>query len=315
MPTVAELAYPASLPSPQVATIQSAERRALTGGAGPRDARPLQTDRLARQQLQFTLTSSESATFKDWIRETLTWGGAWFAATWPLPQGLIVGVRRFDMATERWLYLGGKLQLWRLTIEAEVRGRGEMPNAVIFEDSFNPLDTSDSVTLTNSNRTASGGGGFANRASATLIPRSSGQLYFEMAIDVGLHSGAYPAVGVKIDDGGVSPDIQPGDSAASWGFFHGFKFHAGAASAYGPAWATGDVVGFALDLDAGDLWISVNGVFVGDPVAGTSPAFSGVLGSLVAVASVFGTEPSVVTVALYDPHFAYTPPAGFTAWE
>ncbi len=305
------IAYPIALPGPQVATIQSAERRALTAAAGARDARAIQRDRLATQQLQFTLTAAEALAFKAWIDDDLTFGGAWFASDWPLPQGMVTGVRRLLMDTERWQFLG--VGHWRVTISCEVRGRGELPLTFEFTDFFDPLGKSANITLSNANRTASGDGALTNKAARTLLPKSSGSLYVEFVINVGLHSAQYPTIGLARVSFPV--DMQPGDSSNSWGFFHGFKYFNTVATAYGDAWGTGDVVGLAWDSAAGKLWISVNGTFEGDPTAGTDPAFTGVTGTLLAAASLFGTTPSVVTIALYDQHFTYAPPAGFTAWE
>jgi len=48
-------------------------------------------------------------------------------------------------------------------------------------------------------------------------------------------------------------------------------------SAYlGSTPSAGDIIGIALDLDNGKIWFSLNGTFVGDPVAGTGAAFDGI---------------------------------------
>jgi hypothetical protein len=48
-------------------------------------------------------------------------------------------------------------------------------------------------------------------------------------------------------------------------------------SAYlGSTPSAGDIIGIALDLDNGKVWFSLNGTFVGDPVAGTGAAFDGI---------------------------------------
>lgn len=127
------IVYPDTLPGPSVATITSTERRVLSQGDGPFDARAVQRDRLATQQLTFPpFSADEAATFRVWWRDTLQRGGAWFAATWALPQGFVEGVRHFVGAPKR-QRVGG---FWQVTAVCEVRGRGLPPNQPL---PFDPL--------------------------------------------------------------------------------------------------------------------------------------------------------------------------------
>jgi len=88
------IAYPATLPDPIRAPIQSAERRILSTLPGPRQARALQRQRMAGQEIEFVFTYAEAQAFAAWVKNDLIDGGAWFTANWPQPQGG-PGTRRF----------------------------------------------------------------------------------------------------------------------------------------------------------------------------------------------------------------------------
>lgn len=120
--------YPVDLPAPQVAPIQSSERRLLSADGGLYQARNVQRDRHAIQQITFPPFSPvQAAAFRTWWEDTLVFGGSWFAATWPLPQGWIEGVRRW-IAPPTWAFVssadGGR---WRVSAPCEVRGVGLAP--------------------------------------------------------------------------------------------------------------------------------------------------------------------------------------------
>lgn len=121
---MAGLVYPASLPGPISAPFQSAERRLLSSIPGPRQSRPMQRDRKASQQLDFIFTHAECAIFKAWLDADLVRAGAWFAASWPQPQGG-VGVRRFVGEPSFPIYYPNVG--WHVSANVEVRGRGMAP--------------------------------------------------------------------------------------------------------------------------------------------------------------------------------------------
>lgn len=122
--SVTTVAYPLTLPSPSAAPIQSTERRILAP-TGPFDARAAQRDRLALQQVTFPpMRAAEAAIFEAWGLTTLIQWGAWFAAGWPLPEGMVIGVRRFMQPPTRAYIPGG---LWQYSAPMEVRGRGVLP--------------------------------------------------------------------------------------------------------------------------------------------------------------------------------------------
>lgn len=118
------IVYPPTLPGPTAAPLQGAERRMLSSTPGPRQARALQRDRLAQQQVTFVFTHAQVAVFAAWVASNLVRAGAWFAANWPLPQGG-TGVYRFIGEPSYPEYLAGAG--WRVSATCEVRGRGTLP--------------------------------------------------------------------------------------------------------------------------------------------------------------------------------------------
>ena len=119
--------YPAGLPGPSLSAVTPAERRLLSDvTGGPQQARGLQRDYLATQHIEWNaLDAGEAAALQAWWRHTLTYGGAWFASTWPAPQGWVSIVRRF-VGAPQWTHLPGGL--WRASAQVQMRGRGLSPN-------------------------------------------------------------------------------------------------------------------------------------------------------------------------------------------
>lgn len=135
---MAAITYPATLPVPQTSHVTPAERRALSEAARPLDARALQRDRLEYERVVWPpMTAAKCETILAWWRETLTYGGAWFSAVWPLPRGMVTAVRKFR-EQPRWEYVPGGY--WRLSALCEVRGVGELPlqpsSSYLFLDRF-----------------------------------------------------------------------------------------------------------------------------------------------------------------------------------
>ena len=128
---MAALTYPTSLPGPQLAPVSPTERRDATEGYGPRELHAYQRDRHSTQRVQFKFTPAQAAIFVSWVDNTLIFGGCWFSSTWRIPPGG-VSVRRLMMSTQQWDFLA--TGHWLVSIDCEVRGRGEMPE--IIEDPY-----------------------------------------------------------------------------------------------------------------------------------------------------------------------------------
>jgi hypothetical protein len=132
---MAAVTFPSTLPNPSASVVTPAERRLLSDvKGGPQQARGLQRDYLGTQEVAWNLlTPAEAAIFDDWWKTTLQFGGAWFASTWPAPQGFVSLVRRF-MGDPSWTHVEGGF--WRVSARMLVRGRGMEPTDCLV-DTFN----------------------------------------------------------------------------------------------------------------------------------------------------------------------------------
>lgn len=115
------LDYPTTLPCPQTEFLTPFERAQYSDPDRPRQARALSLDRLAILRATWPpLSPAEAAEFQEFWRTDLLDGGAWFNATWPLPQGKVPAVFRF-IQQPRWRFVpGGR---WRVEAVLEQRGR------------------------------------------------------------------------------------------------------------------------------------------------------------------------------------------------
>ena len=161
---------------------------------------------------------------------------------------------------------------------------------------LNPLDAL-STTLSNGNLTADGN---TSAAGVTgTIGVSSGKWYYEATV-----GSSTDIVGIWPTSSAVSGFI--GDTSDSYGYFgDGQKLNAGAGSAYGSAFSSGDIIGVALDLDNGTLVFYKNNVSQGSAFTGLTGAFRP------AIRAGRGDTASTVHINFGQRPFAYTPPTGF----
>lgn len=167
---------------------------------------------------------------------------------------------------------------------------------------LNQLDRTNSpaVVLTSANLNA-------NVAGTTGIVKSSfgvsiGKWYWEF-----LPQASANAVGVV----GISRSERLSDWRSSSGFgyeYTGQKATNNSKSNYGATYTSGDVIGAALDLDAGTVEFFKNGVSQGVAFTGISGTFSA---SIQHNGAVTGAWDCIVNFGQRP--FAYTPPAGFKA--
>jgi len=166
---------------------------------------------------------------------------------------------------------------------------------------WSPLDLS-ATTLANGNLQASGANDFGSVNGTIAV--SSGKYYWEVTASasngdmIGLWSTSSRATS------------YPGATADSYGYnqINGYKYNNGSASAYGATFSSGDVIGVALNMDAGTLVFYKNGVSQGT-------AFSSLTGSFrPSVRAGYTGNPSTGTFANFGQRaFAYTAPSGFKA--
>lgn len=172
---------------------------------------------------------------------------------------------------------------------------------------WNSADKNASITLSNSDRDATGGSIVSVRS---LLGRSSGKYYFEITMLTG--SGSHV---VGFADGSFSLAQYPGNSASSAGHTSGGNFVNTWTKAQSGTitLAANDVVGFAIDLTAGKAWVAKNNSWqlTGDPAAGTNEWVSGITGTIYPAAAPSGNSSRIHTK---NTELTYTPPSGFSNW-
>ena len=168
---------------------------------------------------------------------------------------------------------------------------------------LNPINTVGANTFTNGNLDVSIAGGQVNVAIGTLGV-SSGKWYWEVVPT----SGADSMIGIA--DASVTASDASWRSANGWTYYaDGNKYNNLTGAAYGASYTTSDVIGVALDMDAGTLTFYKNnasqGVAYSVGISGKtiSPMLgNGSSGVTQQYTANFGQRP-----------FAYTAPSGFKA--
>ena len=166
---------------------------------------------------------------------------------------------------------------------------------------LNPNWSGNGGVLSNGNLQYSYGSAAWATATGT-IGVSSGKWYWEIVYV----SGTSGIVGITNGQSNVQTvNFYAGQDTNSYGYYsvNGNKYYNGSASAYGASVTYGDVVGVALDMDAGTLTMYKNNVSQGVMTSGLTGSWFPALCVNNAVGGInFGQRP-----------FAYTPPTGFKA--
>jgi hypothetical protein len=160
------------------------------------------------------------------------------------------------------------------------------------------------TTLSNGNLNALlTGASNAHNAYGTLGV-SSGKWYWEITVDA-TASTYYPGIGVDTNLGLTNSAVQSGDLATGFIYLiNGQKYNNSTLTNYGASYTANDVIGVALDMDAGTLTFYKNNSSQGQ-------AFSGITGTAVPV--VTGYNNAQATANFGQRAFAYTAPSGFKA--
>ena len=167
-------------------------------------------------------------------------------------------------------------------------------------------------TVSDGNLTAVGSDSFYASLIAATFPLTSGKWYWECT-----QSGAQQCrVGVVADSfTATTVGISLGGRANEWAYRGntGQKANAGINSAYGSTYTAGDIIGVAVDLDAGKIWFAKNGTWQnsGDPAAGTGEAFSNLSGTIVPAIEGYNGSGFVLNAGQFA--FSYSAPTGFNA--
>jgi len=166
---------------------------------------------------------------------------------------------------------------------------------------WNPLVVSkvSPITYSNGNQDVSFGSSLIGWTEST-IGVSSGKWYAEIKVTAA--SGIDRIIGISTPN----TNNQPGYTADSYGYYgNGQKINNNSLSAYGASYTTGDVIGIALDLDAGTLTFYKNGTSQGT-------AFTGISGTyLISVADSSNAGTCSYNANFGQRPFAYTPPTGY----
>lgn len=180
---------------------------------------------------------------------------------------------------------------------------------------WNPSDKHADIGLSNFNRTAYCSGTSA-RGVRSINPKSTGKWYFE----VWLSSGT-PAAGLAIGVGDNAFDLSLSlnDTAqTTWCIDNAGDFYDnGSSIASSTALADSDIIGIAVDLDNGYMWVYVNNALLNgstDPPTAANADFTTLAGTLYPCFSTT-ISTNAGTGAWLDTDMAYTPPTGFSAWD
>lgn len=164
---------------------------------------------------------------------------------------------------------------------------------------MNPADKGTGIVLSNGNLTV--GGATVNNAVRATIGKSAGKWYWE-AQGVSAFSGI-----IGVGNATASLATYCGGDINGWSYSAAaFKYNNNAGVAYGSAWtANTDVIGIALDMNAGTVTFYLNNLAMGT-------AFTGLTGTLYPMVSGnTGIAAGAITMHFGAATLAYTPPAGF----
>jgi hypothetical protein len=170
---------------------------------------------------------------------------------------------------------------------------------------MNPLKTPVTGTYSNANLTVSFGSTEFTPALTTIYP-TSGKWYWE-AVWV---SGSNARIGVQ-NTTVASTDF--GDSGG-WRWENGGNIYNNGVLITVSSYATGDVLGFCLDCDAGKFYVSKNGTWQNSavPESGTGAVATNIpTNTPMSPAGSTGFLATVITWNFGQRPFAYTPPTGF----
>ncbi len=178
------------------------------------------------------------------------------------------------------------------------------------------------IVLSNGNRTASGSGIDTSAIVKATLPKSSGKLYWELApsifgalgqsVGFGFCTTATGLTGFIGATAGAYALLGPGDGLGEAALYNnGSQIQS---SAY--RFVDGNVLCFALDIDASKLWIRVNaGSWFGggDPAVGTSPTWAvPAAGSYVIAGTPYEPGHSL-TLNTHPSQLVHAAPSGFQA--
>lgn len=182
---------------------------------------------------------------------------------------------------------------------------------------LNPLDIGPTVILTSKNRgllTATNSSSYAMARSR--VSKASGKFYYETKL---LNAGASPYALIGVATSAASLSNYPGADVNGWGYYQdtGQTYHNSSPTSFGPNFTANDVIGCAVDMDAGKIWWSKNGAFQGsgDPATGANPAYTGLTGPIFAALGLTFGDTAHLLASFDGLDLTYAPPANFAPWS
>jgi len=195
-------------------------------------------------------------------------------------------------------------------------GRSAGASGMAFSPSFKPSY----LTLSNNNKTVYGPLGHVWESVRAINAIPAGKYYFEVSVDTAVGN---PCIGIASDNtvaNWTAPSLFGSNYPAGYIGYRSDRWLWGSTSQtvnWGPGYSAGNVVGVAIDTQAGKVWFAVNNVWQasGNPVAGTSPAYAG-LSSVAyayypAIAMYLADGACAFTLKTSPSELTYAPPGGF----
>lgn len=171
---------------------------------------------------------------------------------------------------------------------------------------FNQIALVDSNTLIDNGNLECASTSTNNRRRATTMCFSSGKWYAEFTIDSLISGTLY--IGL-IESGDTTENGRVGDNNGNftgYAYLSGGQKRNGSNSSYGASYVQGDIIGVAIDLDAGNLVFYKNGVSQGT-------AFTGITGTFLFAVSFNNANNATFRANFGSQSFSYSVPAGHAA--
>lgn len=146
------------------------------------------------------------------------------------------------------------------------------------------------------------------------VALKAGKWYWEITVDA---AGTNNQVMI-----GIGGAVEPLEETAGYGggpydylYYgnNGNKGHSGSFVAYGASYTGGDVIGIALDMDAGKIWYAKNNTWQasGDPATAANPAYTGIVAPALPMVLTYRTG-AQMTGRFAAAELTYSPPSGFS---
>ena len=209
--------------------------------------------------------------------------------------------------------VGGTIATTQTTTDSPTNTSGDNEGNYI---TFSPIDKNSNMTITNGNLTVANTGAAAfHGAIATQRIPNSGKYYFEVTLPSSTLSNQY--IGV-VNETNKWDFVTAADGSTSAGFY-GFypitgtssKVDNGSTSSYGGSIATSSVLGFCIDKDNDEMYVSDDGTFLAssNPVTRANPMLSSLPDNLYVAMSAHNS--TSITFNFGETAFAGTIPTGY----